>query len=152
MFEHVGSKNYRTYMQTVGRCLRPEGLFLLHTIGAPSQFLHSGDPWIEKYIFPGGQIPTRRQILRSSRGIFEVRDWHEFGQDYDPTLMAWHSRFIAAWDELRAEYEDKVGGRFRRMWEYYLLACAGAFRARSIELWQIVLSHPCRYLDYHPVR
>jgi cyclopropane-fatty-acyl-phospholipid synthase len=152
MFEHVGPKNYRTYMRAAEKCLRPEGLFLLHTIGVWGRILNSPDPWIQKYIFPVGEIPARRQIRRSSEGLLSIRDWHEFGKYYDPTLMAWHSRFVAAWDELQAEYGQQVGGRFRRMWEYYLLACAGAFRARNLELWQIALSHPGVHQGYHLVR
>ncbi len=153
MFEHVESKNHRIYMQVVQRSLRPGGFVLLHTIGSSrGGTFNSPDPWIREYIFPLGQIPTRRQILRSSRGILEVRDWHEFGQYYDPTLMSWDSRFVAAWDELQAEYGDKVGGQFRRMWEYYLLSCAGAFRAGNIELWQVVLAHPGEHRNYYPVQ
>jgi cyclopropane-fatty-acyl-phospholipid synthase len=142
MFEHVGPKNYLTYMRVVEKCLRPGGMFLLHTIGSRDKFFCSMDPWIGKYIFPLAELPMRQQILRSSQGLLQVRDWHEFGKYYDPTLMAWHKRFVEAWGKFQAEYGHKVGGRFHRMWEYYLLACAGSFRARNIELWQVVLAHP----------
>ena len=152
MFEHVGPKNYRTYMQVAKRCLRLEGLFLLHTIGSPKTLLHGVDPWLRKYIFPVAELPTRWQIRRGSKRLFEMKDWHEFGRFYDPTLMAWHSRFAAAWPKLEAEYGGRVGGQFRRMWEFYLLSCAGAFRARRIELWQIVLSHPDKHRGYQAVR
>jgi len=152
MFEHVCSKNYRIYMELVKRCLKPSGLFLLHTIGARGWFFHPMDPWIEKYIFPLGELPMRRQIQKSSKGLFEIRDWHEFGKYYDPTLMAWHSRFVSAWDSLEAKYRHLVNGQFRRMWQYYLLTCAGSFRAGNIELWQIVLVHPGEHQNYHIAR
>jgi cyclopropane-fatty-acyl-phospholipid synthase len=151
MFEHVEPKNYRTYMRVVEKCLHPEGLFLLHTIGKRGGIFNSPDPWIRKYIFPVGQIPTRRQIEKSSEG-FSIIDWHEFGQFYDLTLMAWHKQFSSAWGELQAAYGEKVDGKFRRMWEYYLLACAGAFRARNLELWQMVLCHPDMHRAYRSVR
>lgn len=152
MFEHVGLKNYRTYMRVVEKCLRPGGLFLLHTIGSRERLFHSSDPWVEKYIFPLGELPTRRQIRKGSEGLLEARDWHEFGKYYDPTLMAWHSRFVTAWNTLQAKYINKVGGQFERMWEYYLLVCAGSFRARHIKLWQVVLVHPGEHRDYLAVR
>ncbi len=135
MFEHVGHKNYRTYFHKVAGLLKDDGLFLLHTIGGnvPTE---RTDPWIDKYIFPNGVIPSARQISSSFEGCFVLEDWHNFGPDYDKTLMAWHQNFIAAWPELKRNYDE----RFRRMWNYYLLSCAGAFRARSNQLWQIVLS------------
>lgn len=135
MFEHVGTKNYRTYFEVARRCLKPNGLFLLHTIGDNISRLTS-DPWINTYIFPGGVIPSAAQIGKASEGLFVMEDWHNFGVDYDTTLMAWFKHFDAAWPTLR----EKYGERFYRMWKYYLLTCAGAFRARETHLWQIVLS------------
>jgi len=135
MFEHVGVKNYRTYFRVAERCLKEGGLFLLHTIGGNVSRVTS-DPWIGKYIFPGGMIPSVAQIGQAVEDIFVVEDWHNFGTDYDRTLMAWFKNFDAAWPTLRAKYGD----RFYRMWKYYLLACAGSFRAREVQLWQIVLS------------
>lgn len=135
MFEHVGVKNYRTYFEMAKRCLKDDGLFLLHTIGGNVSRLTS-DPWIGKYIFPGGVIPSVAQIGEATENLFVVEDWHNFGTDYDTTLMAWFKNFDAAWPSLRAKYGD----RFYRMWKYYLLACAGSFRAREVQLWQIVLS------------
>lgn len=135
MFEHVGVKNYRTYFEMARRCLKENGLFLLHTIGYQISQLTS-DPWMEKYIFPGGQLPSIAQIGKEIEGLFVMEDWHNFGADYDKTLMAWFKNFDAVWPALRAKYGDK----FYRMWKYYLLSCAGAFRARDIQLWQIVLS------------
>jgi cyclopropane-fatty-acyl-phospholipid synthase len=135
MFEHVGPRNYRTFMATVARCLRPDGLFLLHTIGS-NVTSPEIDPWIEKYIFPNGNLPGAAQIARASEPWFVMEDWHNFGPDYDRTLMSWLRTFRAAWPGLRHGY----GEDFRRMWEYYLQSCAGAFRARDIQLWQIVFS------------
>ena len=135
MFEHVGHKNYRAYFDMARRSLREEGLFLLHSIGKN----RSGtaiDPWIEKYIFPNGVLPSVAEIAQSSEHAFVVEDWHNLGADYDRTLMSWHQRFEAAWPRLRPRY----GERFYRMWRYYLLSCAGAFRARDNQLWQVVLS------------
>ncbi len=135
MFEHVGYKNYRNYMEVAQRCLEGEGLFLLHTIGrnTPSR---STDPWTNKYIFPNGMIPSPEQISKSLQGLFVVEDWHNFGQYYDPTLMAWNENFQKNYESLKDKYDQ----RFKRMWEYYLLMCAGTFRCRRNQLWQLVLS------------
>ncbi|MEH2921631.1 cyclopropane fatty acyl phospholipid synthase [Samsonia erythrinae] len=135
MFEHVGPKNYAAYFDAVDRCLKPDGLFLLHTIGS-NKTGHSVDPWINKYIFPNGCLPSVKQIAAASEPHFIMEDWHNFGADYDKTLMAWHSRFTEAWPQLAANYATE----FRRMFSYYLTACAGAFRARNIQLWQILFS------------
>jgi cyclopropane-fatty-acyl-phospholipid synthase len=135
MFEHVGRKNYRAYMEVAARCLRPDGLFLLHTIGK-NLTNSTPDPWIDKYIFPNGDLPSLAQISESVEDVFVLEDVHNFGPDYDRTLMAWFENFDAAWPRFREAY----GERFYRMWKYYLLSCAGAFRARDIQLWQLVLS------------
>ncbi|TAK65141.1 cyclopropane fatty acyl phospholipid synthase [Methylobacter sp.] len=135
MFEHVGYKNYRQYMQVVRRCLKDDGLFLLHTIGGNKSVI-TVDPWIDKYIFPGGVLPSIKQISKAIEGKFVVEDWHSFGADYDKTLMCWFENVSKNWESLADNYDD----RFFRMWKYYLLSCAGAFRARGNQLWQIVLS------------
>jgi cyclopropane-fatty-acyl-phospholipid synthase len=135
MFEHVGYKNYRAYMKVVRRVLRPGGLFLLHTIGG-SRSTRQADPWIGKYIFPNGMLPSVTQIARAIEGLFVMEDWHNFGADYDKTLMAWRRNFEDAWPRLHDSYDE----RFHRMWRFYLLYCAGAFRARHTHLWQVVLS------------
>ncbi len=135
MFEHVGYKNYPTYMRKVRSCLKEDGLFLLHTIGN-NLSAKSADPWIARYIFPNSMLPSAKQITKASEGIFVLEDWHSFGQHYDKTLMAWFDNLNVHWPILEKRYDD----RFYRMWKYYLLSCAGAFRARSIQLWQIVFS------------
>ena len=135
MFEHVGYKNYRTYMRSVCRNLNENGNFLLHTIGT-NVSTFSADPWITKYIFPNSMLPSAAQISKAVENIFIIEDWHNFGPHYDRTLMAWYENFQQAWPELKDRYDD----RFYRMWEFYLLASAAAFRSRTNQLWQIVLT------------
>ncbi|MFP4284054.1 MAG: cyclopropane fatty acyl phospholipid synthase [Desulfovermiculus sp.] len=135
MFEHVGVRNYRTFMHQVQNLLADDGLFLLHTIGRLESKTDC-DPWISRYIFPNSMLPSAKQICEAFEGLFVLEDWHSFGPDYDSTLMAWHDNFTRSWEELRGIYDE----RFFRMWNYYLLSCAGSFRARSNQLWQLVLS------------
>ena len=140
MFEHVGAKNYDIYFEVARRCLREDpatggGLFLLHCIGSNLSVQHT-DPWIGRYIFPNSMLPSARQIAGCSEGRFVIEDWHNFGTDYDLTLQAWRANIEAAWDSLPPRYDE----RFRRMWRYYLAASMAAFRARRIQLWQLVLS------------
>jgi cyclopropane-fatty-acyl-phospholipid synthase len=133
--EHVGYKNYRSFLELVDRCLKPGGIFLLHTIGRNRSVTHT-DPWIDRYIFPGGMLPSVAQIGQAMDDLFVLEDWHSFGAEYDRTLMAWYANFEQAWPRFAQEY----GERFYRMWRYYLLSCAGAFRSRQTQLWQLVLS------------
>ncbi|MEW5910076.1 MAG: cyclopropane fatty acyl phospholipid synthase [Thermodesulfobacteriota bacterium] len=135
MFEHVGYVKYRTYMETVDRCLKSEGLFLLHTI-ANNTSVYTVDPWIEKYIFPNSMLPSARQIIEAVEGLFYLEDWHSFGLHYDQTLMAWYRNFTKNFSRIQDRYDE----RFFRMWTYYLLSCAGSFRAGRNQLWQIVFS------------
>jgi len=136
MFEAVGPKNYKIFMEVAKRCLKENGLFLLHTIGSLKSGNNS-DPWLNKYIFPNGTLPSLKQIFSTSEGLFLTEDVHNFGADYEKTLLAWHKNFEKAWSKLKQKYGD----RFYKMWNYYLLSCAGSFKARHIQLWQIVLSH-----------
>ena len=147
MFEHVGFKKYRTYMKVVNHCLAPDGLFLLHTI-AGNTSVASTDPWIGKYIFPNSMLPSAKQITSASEGLFVIEDWHSFGSHYDTTLMAWYHNFKKNWDKVRDAYD----GRFYRMWSYYLLSCAGSFRARRNQLWQIVFSKDGFKGGYNSIR
>lgn len=135
MFEAVGYKNFREYFKVAARCLKEGGLFLLQTIGNNAS-VTSGDPWIEKYIFPNGMLPSMAQIGKAVEKLFVVEDVHNIGADYDPTLMAWFHNFEKAWPALR----EKYGDRFYRMWKYYLLVCAGLFRSRTLNDWQLVLA------------
>jgi cyclopropane-fatty-acyl-phospholipid synthase len=135
IMEHVGYKNYRTYMQVADRCLKPGGVAFIHTIGG-NHSVTSADPWSETYIFPNGMLPSIAQLGAAMEDIFVMEDWHNIGPHYDKTLMAWHANFEAAWPELSRHYDQ----RFYRMWRFYLLSSAGGFRARSQQLWQIVLT------------
>ncbi len=130
-----GRKTMRPISSVVDRNLKPDGIFLLHTIGS-KRTDHNVDPWIDRYIFPNGCLPSVRQIADASEAHFVLEDWHNFGADYDRTLMAWYARFLAAWPEIADNYSE----RFKRMFSYYLNACAGAFRSRDIQLWQVVFS------------
>lgn len=147
MFEHVGFKNYEAYFNTVKNLLKPDGLFLLHTIG--SQYTsYRNDPWVDKYIFPNGYLPSMKQICEIVEGRMIIEDVHNFGMDYDKTLMAWWERFNAGWSSL----SDRYDRRFYRMWKYYLHCFAGAFRARRNQLWQLILSRPERSVQYRSIR
>ncbi|MEA2734311.1 MAG: cyclopropane-fatty-acyl-phospholipid synthase [Humisphaera sp.] len=139
MLEHVGPKNYRTCMRAMHDRLNDYGLVLLHFFAARRSFPNATDieaTWMTRRIFPGLVVPSMKQIGAAIDGLFVMEDLHNFGADYDPTLMAWFANFDAAWPSLR----EKYGERFYRMWKYYLLSCAGAFRCRKYQLWQIVLS------------
>jgi cyclopropane-fatty-acyl-phospholipid synthase len=148
MFEHVGPKNYPRYFRTVANVLTDRGLMLLHTIGDRCTG-HDTDPWIDRYIFPNGAIPSARQVTTAIEPWFIIEDWHNFGSDYDRTLMAWWNNFEAAWPSLDRE---RYNQRFYRLWKYYLHACAGYFRSRQGQLWQLVLSKPQRPGVYQSVR
>jgi len=147
MFEHVGVKNYRTYMEVAARCLKDDGLFLLHTIGSNVSHL-TPDPWFDKYIFPGGILPSIAEIARSVENVFIIEDLQNFGFDYSRTLFAWNENFEKAWPQLESGYNE----RFHRMWRYYLLLLVGGFRARNSQLWQIVLSKKGVKGGYHSFR
>jgi len=136
MFEHVGYKNYKTFFKVANKCLNEDGLFLLHTIGNIKSE-KSLDLWTNKYIFPNGMLPSVAQIGKAIENLFVIEDWHNFGPDYDKTLMAWYNNFVKNWDKIKNKYSE----RFFRMWKYYLLSSAGSFRSRRRnQLWQIVLS------------
>ena len=135
MFEHVGYKNYGTFFRVIKSCLKEDGLFLLHTIGG-NRSVSSNDPWLDRYIFPNSMIPSAKQISEHAEELFVLEDWHSFGPHYDTTLIHWFENFHESWDDLKNDYDE----RFYRMWKYYLLSCAGSFRARKNQVWQIVFS------------
>lgn len=147
MLEHVGAKNYRPFMRVMREHLAEDGLLLAHTIGS-LRSARSGDRWIQRYVFPNSMLPSAAQLTRAFEGLFVLEDWHNFGADYDATLRAWHENFERAWPELAGRYDE----RFHRMWRYYLLACAGGFRARHHQLWQLVLSPHGEPGGYRSVR
>lgn len=136
MFEAVGQKNYRTYMNKVSDWLTDDGVFLLQTI-ASTQKKPLADPWIEKYIFPNGQLPNKQLIIQSTEGALDIHDWHSLGDSYDKTLMAWWSNFDKAYSSLD---QTKYDERFYRMWKYYLHICAGGFRSGYLDVWQILMT------------
>ena len=147
MFEHVGTANYKSYFDSVARMLKPEGLFLVHTIGADITTTAT-DPWIDRYVFPNGKIPSAVELVSALEGRLLIQDWHNFGPDYDRTLMAWDSNFCRRWNEIRLGYGDQ----FFRMWRYYLRSCAGYFRSGRGQLWQLVLTRPDRKSSYRSFR
>jgi cyclopropane-fatty-acyl-phospholipid synthase len=136
MIEHVGYRNYRDYFKVAERCLNDDGLFLLHTIGEVRS-VKNINAFTHKYIFPNGMLPSIAQLAKAAEGLFLIEDLHNFGADYDKTLMAWYENFKNSWAEIKDQYDE----RFYRMWSYFLLSSAGGFRARNTnQLWQIVLS------------
>ena len=135
MCEHIGRRNYKHLIRIAHQNLKDDGLFLLHTI-ARNNSLEYIDPWINKYIFPHAILPSITKLCAAVENNFILEDYHNFGPDYDKTLMAWYDNFIKAWPELEKDYDQ----RFYRMWCYYLLSCAGAFRARDMQLIQLVLA------------
>lgn len=147
MMEHVGYKNYKTYMQTIAGALKSDGLCLIQVIGRNTS-ARKADAWISKYIFPHGMVPSIKQLGKSLENTLVMEDWHNFSAYYDNTVLAWFENFDNHWDELKINYSD----RFYRMWKYYLLSCAGAFRARTNQLWQIVLSKDGIEGGYQPIR
>ena len=139
MFEHVGQKNYRNFMEVAFHALKDEGIFLLHTI-ASNQSGPNCDAWLNKYIFPNGVLPSLAQIAAMAEGLFVMEDMQNLGPHYDKTLMHWYANFTNAWPRLASKY----GERFRRMFEYYLLCCAGSFRSRTVQLFQVLMTRKGR--------
>jgi cyclopropane-fatty-acyl-phospholipid synthase len=135
ILEHVGYKNYQTYMDVVDRTLKEDGIGFVHTIGSNVSKTAS-NRWTETYIFPNGMLPSVAQIGRALEKSFVMEDWHNFGPDYDKTLMAWYANFDRAWPQLLEKYDE----RFYRMWRFYLLSSAGGFRSRQTQLWQVVFT------------
>ncbi|MFH1290211.1 MAG: cyclopropane fatty acyl phospholipid synthase, partial [Nanoarchaeota archaeon] len=146
MFEHVGPKNYKTFMKVSEKSLKENGLMMLHTIGA-NYTTDANEPWVEKYIFPNGKLPSLKRITKAAEKLFVIEDIHNFGPDYNKTIMAWEKNFVKNWSKIKHNYDKK----FYRMWRYYLLSFAGSFRARNIQLWQIVLSKN-RKSTYNSIR
>lgn len=135
IMEHVGVKNYRTYMKLAESCLAKDGVVFIHTIGG-NRSRKATEPWIHKYIFPNAVLPTLAQLGTATEGIFVFEDLHNFGPDYDRTLMSWDENFRAAWPTLKQSYDE----RFYRMWRYYLCQSAAGFRSRQLQLYQAVLT------------
>jgi cyclopropane-fatty-acyl-phospholipid synthase len=135
MIEHVGTRNYRAYMDVVDRCLKKDGVAFIQCIGS-NKSITTGEPWTDKYIFPNGVLPSISQLSSAMENAFVLEDLQNIGPHYDKTLMAWHANFEKAWPKLKTKYGD----RFYRMWRYYLLTSAGGFRSRNQQLWQLVFT------------
>lgn len=148
MMEHVGRKNYRSFLALCARLVKRDGLCLVHTIGT-SVTTDVTDPWIERRIFPGSVLPSVVDVARAAEGQLTLEDWHSLGADYDRTLLAWHDNFAA----YAASGELRRGERFERTWRYYLLSFAGCFRTRrTIQLWQMVFSRDGKQGGYASIR
>ena len=136
MFEHVGTPHYRAYFQTVRDCLTPDGVALVHTIGraAPPG---STNPWIAKYIFPGGYVPALSEVMaaveRTDLWPTDIEIWRHH---YAETLRHWHDPFMANIDRVRSLHDD----RFCRMWRFYLVACETTFRHNRQCVFQLQLA------------
>jgi cyclopropane-fatty-acyl-phospholipid synthase len=136
MFEHVGVGHYRKFFETVARCLDPEGVALLHAIGR-SDGPGFTNPWIAKYIFPGGYIPALSEVLPAiERAGLLVCDIEILRLHYAETLKAWRERFMARREEVIQLYDE----RFARMWEFYLASSEMAFRKQNLMNFQIQLA------------
>jgi cyclopropane-fatty-acyl-phospholipid synthase len=146
--EHIGYKNYRKFFQLIRDRLKDDGLALVHTIGT-NLSMYTTNAWLDKYIFPGSLIPSPSQLSKAFNKILVLEDWHNFGPDYDKTLMAWWDNFNKNWESLKS---DKYNDRFFRMWKYYLQICAGSFRGRWNQLWQLVLSKKGLVSGYESIR
>jgi len=145
--EHIGYRNYRKFMEMANENLTKDGIFLIHTIGGNHDAKNT-EPWIDKYIFPNGMVPSASQLSKAWQGLFILEDWHNFGPDYDPTLMAWIHNLEENWDSIKADYDES----FCRMWRYYLCGSAASFRSRHNQLWQIVLTKRVHLGIYESVR
>ena len=150
MFEHVGPKNYSTFMEIAKSVLADDGLLLLQTIGDNRSETHC-DPWLNKYIFPNGVAPSVQQIGNSTEGKFVLEDWHNFGPDYARTLLSWYSNLISKYNP-RMPVGQLSPSQFLRMLEYYLNSFASAFAERHLQLWQLVFSTGKRLSTYDRVR
>lgn len=134
MLEHVGPKNLRGFFDVCARLLTSDGLMLHHTIGS-NETKQRTDPWFDRHVFPGGALPSLEQLGRATRRNWVIEDLHNFGPDYDRTLLAWRANIEARWTDLPT-YDE----HFRRTWRYYLGASAASFRVRDLQLWQLVMS------------
>ena len=135
MVEHVGRENYPLFVQDAAKALKPGGLFLLHFISSVTE--HAGDPWIKRYIFPGGVIPSLREMI-SAMGDegFHVLDVENLRLHYNKTLLCWEKNYREHLDQVREMFDE----RFVRMWDLYLSACAATFHNGMIDLHQILAS------------
>lgn len=146
MVEHVGRPNYQLFNDCVAQVLKDGGVFLLHFISALKE--HTGDPWIRKYIFPGGTVPSLREMIYAmSEDNFHVMDVENLRLHYNKTLLCWAHNFREHLDEERKMFDE----RFLRMWDLYLNACAATFHNGIIDIHQILATKGINN-DYPMVR
>jgi cyclopropane-fatty-acyl-phospholipid synthase len=136
MFEHVGVQFYDAYFRKIAQALADDGVALLHSIGRPEGPYYT-NPWVAKYIFPGGYIPALSEVLPAieQAGLL-VTDIEILRLHYAETLKAWRERFLAHREEAERLYDP----RFVRMWEFYLAASEMAFRDQNIMVFQIQMT------------
>ena len=148
MFEHVGKKNYKEYYDKCYELLNPDGIMLIHTIGTNESRKWSHNSFINKYIFPGAELPHIENLTQPFIDQWHLEDWQNMGLSYAKTLREWHKN-IGDWSGLES-YDE----RFRRMWDFYLLGCAANFQIRNTVLWQIVYTkrNSNRTDDCHHIR
>lgn len=136
MIEHVSRENYQLFMDSVKKVLKPGGLFLLHFISALKE--HAGDPWIKKYIFPGGVIPSLREVISDAAECnFHTMDVENLRLHYNRTLLCWEKNFKDNIEKVREMFDEQ----FVRMWDLYLCSCAATFHNGVIDLHQILFSN-----------
>lgn len=134
MLTHVGHSNYRRFMTILNSCLAGGGKVLIETLGSRMSKVNV-EPWTDKYIFPGGLLPSLRQLDRACDGRFTRSFLGEFGDHYIPTLRCWNANLQASWHDLSTTYPETT----RRMLEYFFLTVAGAFRAGHLKYWHILM-------------
>ena len=136
MFEHVGLPNYLTFFEKVNACLKSDGIALLHTIGRLSGPGFT-NPFIAKYIFPGGYAPALSEIAPAiEKSGLLITDIEVLRLHYADTLAAWRRNFESAWEKVASMMSE----RFCRMWEYYLAGCEVSFRYQNLAIFQIQLA------------
>lgn len=139
MAEHVGPKNYPTWLETVHRQLDKDGLFLIHTIGS-DRSQTACDPFTDKYLFPGSVLPSVKQLGAASEKLFVWEDLHNIGLYYYDTAREWHKNCADHWDTIQALDPVQFNQAFYRMWTFYLKAAMGMAHSKEAQLWQVVLS------------
>ncbi len=135
MIEHVGRSNYSLYMETANHILRDGGVFLLHYISGNTEGVKN--PWMRKYIFPGGTLPSLREMIyHAYENDFRVLDVESLRRHYYKTLKCWYENF----QKVREKVKSERGEEFVRMWDLYLCGCAAAFKLGNIDLHQILMT------------
>ena len=135
MLEHVGRSNYPLYMETASHLLKDGGMFLLHYISGHDESI--GNPWMRKYIFPGGSVPSLREVMNCmAEDNFHTQDIEDLRLHYNRTLLCWEKNFKDHIEEAHTMFDE----RFLRMWDMYLSACAATFHNGIIDIHQILMT------------